>query len=67
MLYAQAKEFDDGDAMYLFTGEIKRLVVEWTGMLAEFHHSYNDIDRFNSYCDILDHVHTDEAVGYGKC
>ena len=34
---------------YLPRGEIKRPVVEWTGMLVEFCHSYDDIDLFNSY------------------
>jgi len=35
---------------YLLRGEIKRLVVEWTGTLVEFLHSYNDFDCFISYC-----------------
>jgi len=34
---------------YLLRGEIKQLVVEWTGMLVEFRHSYDDFDCFNSY------------------
>jgi len=33
---------------YLLRGEIKWLVVEWTGTLVEFRHSYNDFDRFIS-------------------
>jgi len=34
--------------MYLLRGDIKRLVVEWTGMLVEFCDSYDDFDRFHS-------------------
>jgi hypothetical protein len=34
---------------YLLSGEIKRLVVEWTGTLVEFRHSYDDLDPFMSY------------------
>jgi len=34
---------------YLLSGEIKRLVVEWTGALVEFRHSYNDFERFICY------------------
>jgi len=34
---------------YLLRGEIKQLVVKWTGTSVEFHHSYDDFDRFNSY------------------
>jgi len=35
--------------MYLLRGEIKRLVVEWTGTFVEFCHSYDDCDPFISY------------------
>ena len=35
--------------MYLLRGQIKRLVVVWTGTLAKFRHSDHDFDRFNSY------------------
>jgi len=34
---------------YLLRCEIKRVVVEWTGTLVEFLHSYDDFDRFISY------------------
>ena len=34
---------------YRLRGVIKRLVVEWTGMLVEFRHSYDDFDHFNRY------------------
>jgi len=34
---------------YLLGGEIKRLVVEWTGTVVEFRNSYNNFDCFNSY------------------
>jgi len=34
---------------YLLRGKINQLVVEWTGMLVEFRHSYDDFDHFNSY------------------
>jgi len=34
---------------YLLRGEIKQLVVEWTGTLVQFLHSYNHFDCFNSY------------------
>jgi len=34
---------------YLLKGEIKHLVVEWTGTLVELHQSYDYFDRFNSY------------------
>jgi len=35
---------------YLLRGEIqRRVVVEWTGTLVEFHHSYDDFNHFNSY------------------
>jgi len=34
---------------YLLRGKIKRLVVEWTGMLVEFRQSYDDFDCFISY------------------
>jgi len=40
--------------MYLLSGGIKRLVVEWTGTLVEFHHSYDDIDRFDGYSGRLE-------------
>jgi hypothetical protein len=40
--------------MSLLRGEIKRLVVEWTGTLFEFHHTYTDFDRFISYCGHLE-------------
>jgi len=39
---------------YLLRGEIKWLVVEWTGTLVEFCHSYDDFDRFFSYCGGLE-------------
>jgi len=35
--------------MYLLRGEIKQLVVEWTGGLVGYHHSYNDFDYWNRY------------------
>jgi len=35
--------------MYLLRDEIKRLVVEWTGTLVEFRHTYNEFDCFHSY------------------
>jgi len=34
---------------YILRGEIKWLVVEWTGMLVEFLDSYDDFDHFISY------------------
>jgi len=34
---------------YLLTGEIQRLVVEWTGGLVEFCHCYMVFDHFNCY------------------
>jgi len=40
--------------MYLLRGEIKRLVVEWTGTLVKFRHSYYDVDRFISYSSRLE-------------
>jgi len=40
--------------MYLNRGEIKQLVVGWTGMLVEFHHSYNDFECLNSYSSHLE-------------
>jgi len=39
---------------YLLRCEIKRLVVEWTGTLAQFHHGYDDFDRFISYSGCLE-------------
>jgi len=39
---------------YLLRGEIQRLVVEWTGTLVEFRHSYNNIDCFMSDCGRLE-------------
>ena len=33
--------------MNLLRGEMKRLVVERTGMLVEFHHSHDDFDHLN--------------------
>jgi len=33
----------------LLRGDIKRLVVEWTGTYGEFRHRYDDSDCFNSY------------------
>jgi len=35
--------------IYLLRGEIKGLVLEWTGTLVEFLHSYADFDHINSY------------------
>jgi len=40
--------------MYLLRGEIKWLVVEWTGTVVEYHHTHVDSDPFNSYGGHLD-------------
>jgi len=34
---------------YQLRGEMKQLVVQWTGTLDEFHHNYDDFYHFNSY------------------
>jgi len=34
---------------YLLRGDIKQLVVEWSGTIVELHHSCDDTDRLNSY------------------
>jgi len=39
---------------YLLRGEIKWLVVEWTGTLVEFRQSYDDFARFISYSSHLE-------------
>jgi len=39
---------------YLLRGQRKRLEVEWTGTLVEFRHTYDDFDRFHSYCSCLE-------------
>jgi len=40
--------------MYLLSDEIRWLVVEWTGTIVEFHHSYDYYDSFHSYVGRLE-------------
>jgi len=49
-----SKEIQWSWGTYLLRGEIKGLVVEWTGRLLEFRHSYDDFDRFFSFSSRLE-------------